>query len=299
MVAPAMGEVFRRDGRVAHTDGKSRPCRTWLTGTCSSEQQSGFHSNRRAMPIRTNLDDRVVIVTGSSSEIGRATAIEFGRERAKVAVTYHSDEAGAEETAELVREKGGEALVVQYDLTDRDSIEAAVQEVIDRWGALDVLVNNAVPAEVEPTPLEELTVEQWQRVVHGIQDGVFHTIRAVLPAMRQSDRGRIINISSLSAEDGSSGMAAYATAKAGLHGLTGVLADEFGDAGILTNVVMPGMVLTERNLKRPEEVREAVAERTPSKQISTPEDVANLVVFLSSEANGNINGAVIPVTGGL
>lgn len=162
-----------------------------------------------------------------------------------------------------------------------------------------MLVNNAVPAGVGPTPLEELTVEKWQRLVHGIQDGVFHTVRAVLPTMRQSDRGRIVNVSSLSAENGSAGMAAYATAKAGLHGLTGVLADELGDAGILTNVVMPGMVLTERNLERPEEVREAVAERTPSKQISTPENVANLVVFLSSEANGNINGAVVPVTGGL
>nr|WP_246308104.1 SDR family oxidoreductase [Halobaculum salinum] len=94
-------------------------------------------------------------------------------------------------------------------------------------------------------------------------------------------------------------MAPYATAKAGLHGMTGVLADEFGGDGILSNAVMPGMVLTERNRERPEDVREAVAERTPSDRISTPEDVAALVAFLGSEANGNVNGAVVPVTGGL
>lgn len=251
------------------------------------------------MASSPDLSDRAVLVTGSSSGIGRATAVAFGRERARVAITYRSNEKGAAETADRVREAGGDAFVVRYDMTDRDSIDAAVGAVLDRWGTADVLVNNALPSGVGPTPWAELADGEWERTVHGVQDGVFHTVRAAVPAMREAGWGRVVTISSLSAEDGTAGMAAYATAKAGLHGLTGVLADEFGEDGVLSNVVMPGMVLTEKNVERPEEVHEAVAERTPSGRISTPEDVANLVVFLGSEANGNINGAVIPATGGM
>jgi NAD(P)-dependent dehydrogenase (short-subunit alcohol dehydrogenase family) len=248
----------------------------------------------------SNLQDRVVLVTGSSSGIGRVTATAFGREQARVAITYHSNRDGAAETADRVREAGGEAFVVQYDMTDPESIDTAVQSVVDHWGPITVLVNNAVPSGLIPTPVEELSLETYQRTVHGIQDGVFHTVQTALPAMRDADWGRIINISSSSAEIGSGNMAPYATAKAGVHGLTRVLATELGAAGILSNVVMPGMVLTEKNIEQvPQSDREAIAEQTPSKRITTPEDVANLVVFLGSETNSNINGAVIPVTGGL
>lgn len=250
------------------------------------------------MSSPSNSSDRVVLVTGSSSGIGRAIAVAFGRKRARIAITYHSNHDGAMETAELVRDAGGDAFVVHYDMTDHESIDDAVQTVIDHWGRIDVLVNNAIPSDVGPTPFEDLLLEEWHRIVHGIQDGVFHMVQAVLPALRSADDGRIVNISS-SAVDGSPGVAAYVTAKAGVHGLTRVLATELGELGILSNVVMPGMVLTEKNLEQPKEVREGVAERTPSKHITTPEDVANLVVFLGSEANGNINGAVVPVTGGL
>ena len=170
-----------------------------------------------------NLDDRVVLVTGSTSEIGRATAVAFGRERAQVAVTYHTNEDGAEDTANLVRDAGGDAFVVPYDMTDHASIDAAVEAVIDRWGALDVLVNNAVPSGGGPTPFPEITQESWQRFVHGIQDGVFRTVRAALPAMREAGWGRIVSVSSSSAKGGTAEMASYVTAKAGLHGLTGVL----------------------------------------------------------------------------
>lgn len=145
--------------------------------------------------MSSNLSDRVVLVTGSSSGIGRATAIAFGRERARVASTYHSDQDGAEETVDLVREAGGDAFV-RYDMTDPDSIDAAVQTVIDRWGTIDVLVNNAIPSPVGPAPFEDIPLEEWSRIVHGIQDGVFRTIQAALPAMRASDSERIVNVSS-------------------------------------------------------------------------------------------------------
>jgi 2-hydroxycyclohexanecarboxyl-CoA dehydrogenase len=131
-------------------------------------------------------------------------------------------------------------------MTDPESIDAAVQAVVDHWGTITVLVNNAVPSGLIPTPVEELSLEKYQRIVHGIQDSVFHTVQTALPAMRDADWGRIINISSSSAEIGSGNMAPYATAKAGVHELTRVLATELGEAGILSNVVMPGMVLTEK-----------------------------------------------------
>lgn len=247
-----------------------------------------------------NLQDRVVLVTGSSSGIGRMTAIAFGRKQARVAITYHTNQDGAEEAADRVREAGGEAFVVQYDMTSPESIDTAVQAVVDHWGTINVLVNNAVPSGLIPTPVEELSLKKYQRIIHGIQDGVFRTVQTTLPAMRDADWGRIINVSSSSAEIGSANMAPYATAKAGIHGLTRVLATELGETGILSNVVMPGMVLTEKNLEQvPQSDRETIAEQTPSRHITIPEDIADLIVFLGSETNGNINGAVIPVTGGL
>lgn len=184
-------------------------------------------------------------------------------------------------------------------MTDRESVNAAVQAVIDHWETVSVLVNNAAPVGMGPTAIEDVQPAEWQRTVHGIQDGVF-TVQAALPAMRVADWGRIITISSDAAENGPENMAAYATAKAGLHGLTKVLAAEFDEAEILSNAVLPGMVLTEKNAERvPENIREEVAERTPTKQITTPEDIADLVVFLGSPANGNINGKLIEVSGGL
>ncbi|WP_227377970.1 SDR family NAD(P)-dependent oxidoreductase [Haladaptatus halobius] len=251
-------------------------------------------------PKTTGLQNRVVLVSGSSSGIGRAIAIAFGREEARVAITYHTNRDGAEETADRVREAGGDAFIIQYDMTNHESIDTAVQAVIDHWGTINVLVNNAVPSDIRPIPFGDIQLGEWQRLVHGIQDGVFQTVQTALPAMRDADWGRIINISSSSAEIGSENMAPYATAKAGIHGLTRVLATELGETGILSNVVMPGMVLTEKNLEQvPQSDREAIAEQTPSRQITTPEDVADLVVFLGSPANGNVNGTIVPVTGGL
>ena len=242
-----------------------------------------------------------VLVTGSSSGIGRATAIAFGREGANVTVTYRSNRDGAARTADLVREAGGEAIVVQYDLADRNSIEETVEATVDRWGSLDVLVNNAAPMNVraKPTPIEEIDPSQWRAMVHTTVDGVFHTLQPAVSPMRENEWGRIVTVSSTAAVDGPPGLGAYATAKAGLHGLTKVAAADLGPSGILANVVTPGTVLTEKNKERiPEETREGIRNRTPSGHLTTPEDVANVVLFLGSEANGNVTGEVIEVAGG-
>lgn len=254
--------------------------------------------------MKTGLRDRVVLVTGSSSGIGRATAIAFGEECARVAVTYHTNRKGAEETAHLVEQAGGEAMFVRYDLNDAATIKAAVDSVVDRWERVHVLVNNAVQWGGEGpngrTKFEDVPPDAWQTMLRSTLEGVYQTIQATLPAMRVASWGRIINISSNLAEDGLPGAGAYAAAKSGLHGLTKVLAAELGVGNILSNVVMPGMTLTERASEViPHVVREQVAGKTPTQRLTKPEEVAKLIVFLGSAANGHVNGEVIRVTGGL
>jgi NAD(P)-dependent dehydrogenase (short-subunit alcohol dehydrogenase family) len=251
------------------------------------------------------LQNRVVFVTGSSSGIGRASAIAFGREGAKVVVSYQNNRRGAEETAVMVSEEGGEPLVVPYDLADDDSIRSAVETIIEHWGAVHVLVNNAVQRDSMGSPREGLPFErepqkQWRSMIRGSLEGPYLTIQTVLPSMRSERWGRIVNISSGLAERGRPGVGAYAAAKAGLHGLSRTLARELAADGILTNVVMPGITLTEMAAKNiPSEIMEQVAAQTPTGRLSVPEDVASLIVYLCSGANGHINGEIIRVTGGL
>lgn len=249
------------------------------------------------------LNDRVVMVTGASSGIGRAAAVAFAAEGAHVALTYHHHPEGAEATAKEVSADPDLTLVLPYDLGDEDSIDAAVAAVTQRWGGIDVLVANAVewgaPAWAAP-PFEEVDANDWRRTLRTNLDGVFHTIQAVLPSMRARPGARIVLVSSGAVEYGMPGEAAYGAAKAGTQGLSRSLARELGPTGLLVNVVMPGMVSTERNLVTiPAEVRDTVANHSSTGRLSTPAEVANAIVFLASAANANITGEILHVTGGL
>ena len=234
------------------------------------------------------LKGQTALVTGSSSGIGRAAAIAFGAEGARVAVTYHGNRQGAEETASKVREAGGQALVEHYDLSDPASIRSCIEAIQKEWGALNVLVNNAAPMEVAgPTGqlFEDVPIKNWEGMLRGSLEGVVLTVQCALPLMRKSGWGRIVMISS-DAVDGWPGLGPYATAKSGLHGLSRTLAIELGPAGILSNVVMPGAVMTERTQQHmTAEQKEQVRQRLPTRRLTTPEDVAALVVFLGSPVN--------------
>jgi len=247
------------------------------------------------------LKDATVLVTGSSAGIGRATAIAFGAEGARVTVTYHSNRQGAEATADQVRAAGGQALVTHYDLADLDSIRSAMDSLQKEWGTLNVLVNNAVlMSGAGPTgkPFEELPLERWQETLRGNLEGIVLTINRALPLMRQAGWGRIVSVSS-DAVDGWPGLGPYATSKAGLHGLSRTMAVELGPAGILSNVVMPGFVLTEHNQQRvPQQYQEQVKQHLPTRSLPTPEDIAAAIVFLGSPVNRQITGEVLRVTGG-
>ena len=247
------------------------------------------------------MKDDVVLVTGSSSGIGRATAIMLGAEGARVAVTYHQNESGAEDTARAVREAGGKALVAPYDLSSPDTIRACLLQIEREWGVLHALVNNAAPMETagpSRVNFEDVPSQQWEGMLRPALEGVGLTIQCALPWMRKSGRGRMVHVSS-DAVDGWPGLGPYATAKAGLEGLNRTLAVELGPSGILSNVVMPGAVMTERTARnlKPEH-REQIKARAATRQLTTPEDVAAVIVFLVSQRNRQMTGEVIRVTGG-
>jgi NAD(P)-dependent dehydrogenase (short-subunit alcohol dehydrogenase family) len=249
--------------------------------------------------IDTGMNGRVVLVTGGSSGIGRAIAKAYGAEGARVALTYRSGEAAARATAREVEAAGGEGLVLPLELGQIDSAGATIAAVRDHWGGIDVLVANAVQwpdrSPEDAGGFEQMRVERWQTTLRTNLEGTFATVRAALPAMRDRDApGRIVLISSGLAEEGMAGGGDYGAAKAGLHGLARSLAWELGRDGILVNVVDTGFTLTDRNLEHfGDEMRERVAGAVPSRRLSTPEEVARLVVFLGSAANGNISGEIV------
>jgi 3-oxoacyl-[acyl-carrier protein] reductase len=250
------------------------------------------------------LTGRRVLVTGGSTGIGRATAVTFAREGANVAITCNRDIEGARETARMVEAAGAKSLVVQYDLGNDESIRSAVEHVTGRWNGIDVLVNNALQGgsggSLAGAPrFEDVPPEQWREKLRTSIEGVYLTIQCVLPAMRSAPWGRIVNVSSSLVERGLAGAGAYIAAKASLHGLTRTLAWELGPEGILVNVVMPGLTLTERTLRtRSAEMLEQVARESPTGRLTRPEEVATVIAFLGSAANGHINGEMIRVTGG-
>ena len=244
--------------------------------------------------METGLRNKVAVVTGASGGIGGATAAALGREGARVALTYHGNEERARGVAEAVTAAGGEAITVRLALEDRDSIDAATGAVVDQWGGIDALIAGAVEwptAGADQGRAERLELTQWQRGLRTNLEGTIATVNAVLRSMRERPWGRIVLISSGVASEGLPGPGPYGVAKSALWGFARQLAWDVGRDGILVNVVGTGFTVTERNLEHfDDELRDEVAAAIPSRRLSTPAEVANLIVFLASGANGNITG---------
>ncbi|MET9481069.1 SDR family NAD(P)-dependent oxidoreductase [Streptomyces sp. NPDC006638] len=246
----------------------------------------------------TALKDRVVLVTGASKGIGAATARAFGQEGARVAITYRDSPEKAEKVASEIESAGGKALVVRLDLEDLRTVEEAADTVIERWGGIDVLVANAVRwgGDGPPDPsvrFEDVPLDEWQAMISANLIGAAAQVRAVLPSMRSRGWGRIVLISSSVAEEGLPGPGPYGTAKSGLYGLARSLAWEAGRDGILVNVVAPGFTLTDSRPPIPTFLTDKLAAGTPTRRLSDADDVARLVLFLGSGANGNLTGEVV------
>jgi len=238
---------------------------------------------------------RTALVTGASRGIGRAVAHALAEDGHRVACLSATD--GAKETQRELEAAGHEAMAVLADVRDRDAIDAAFTEVEETFGVVEVLVNNAgVTAD---GLVARMSDEQWARVLDTNLTGAFHTIRRATPKLMRARWGRIVNVASVSAYAGSPGQANYASAKAGLIGLTRAVARELAPRQITCNVVAPGPIVTDMTAALPAEWRTAMEATVPLGRLGDPADVASLVAFVCSEAAGYVTGAVLPVDGGL
>lgn len=240
------------------------------------------------------LGHRVALVTGASGGIGAAIARVLAAEGARVALGCHTGQDKAEQLAGQI----GTAMVVPHDLADPATIRAAADTVTQNWGRLDILVTSAwaAPGWAQPdNPAEATPTRAWQDQMRVNVEGTAFTVQAALPHMRAAGWGRIVLLSS-GAADGAPGLEQYAAAKAALHGLARSLARSAGKAGILTNIVMPGLIPTERNRQFiPQQVLDQIAAANPTGHLATEDDVAQVVAFLASAANNSVTGAEIHV----
>jgi 3-oxoacyl-[acyl-carrier protein] reductase len=244
-----------------------------------------------------NTERQIVIVTGASRGIGRAVAVRFARDGAAVIVNYRGSEAAAQETAQAVTDVGGQATLVQGDVSNRDDAERLIEAAVTEYGRIDVLVNNA--GITRDQLLMRMTDDDWDAVLDTNLKGAFHTTRAALRPMLRKRSGRIINISSVVGLIGNAGQANYAAAKAGLIGFTKSTAREVASRSITVNAVAPGYIATEMTDAIAEMMKAKILDQVPMGRLGTPEDVAAVVAFLASPAAAYMTGAVLTVDGGM
>ncbi|WBY02378.1 SDR family NAD(P)-dependent oxidoreductase [Ramlibacter tataouinensis] len=246
-----------------------------------------------------DLKGRVAIVTGAGRGIGRAEALALAAEGAAVLVNSRTAES-AQETVERIRAAGGEALAAPGDVASEEVANGVVQQALQRYGRLDVLVNNAgAGAEFMNQRVGEMSIAAWDRICETHLRGTFLFCHFAVPAMRARGYGRIINTSSMHALGGGrEGIVNYTTAKAGVLGLTRSLAKETGRNGITVNAIAPGFIETDFFSTYPQAFLAQIRSQNPMGRLGTPEDCAALVCFLASRQAGFINGAVLPVDGG-
>jgi 3-oxoacyl-[acyl-carrier protein] reductase len=243
-----------------------------------------------------SLKDKVALVTGSSQGIGRATALALSEAGAKVAAAARNTEKLAALVSEI-ESKGGEALAAPLDVSDAAQIKAAFQQVLAKFGRLDILVNNA--AIRRDTLALRMKLEDWDAVLRTNLTGAHLCTQQALGAMLKQRSGRIINISSVVAETGNAGQSNYVAAKAGLIGLTRAIAVEVASRSITVNAVAPGFIETPMTDPLPAELKEKMKSLIPLGHFGTDRDVAAAVVFLASDEAGYITGQVLGVNGGM
>ena len=254
--------------------------------------------------MELGLRDAAVLVTGGSSGIGRETAIGYGREGAKVAITYNSQKDVAEGVAEEIEAAGGTAYVVPMDLNEPDTIAAAVDAAVSRWGGLDVVVGNAVNwgnagFNDRPVKIEDGTTDWWVPVMRANLEGNYHLVQRAAPVLRRSEHGRLVLISTDLAERGMAGAWPYAAAKAGLHGLVASLQHDLGQDGVLVNIVMPGITLQNgEHHVIPKAALDQIATTFSARKLPDTTDVAAAILFLTSPRTTAIQGEILRVTGG-
>jgi 3-oxoacyl-[acyl-carrier protein] reductase len=241
------------------------------------------------------LAGKVAIVTGASRGIGRAIALELADFGAKVVVNYASSSSAADELVAQIISEGGEAIAIAADVSKPEQIDALVKTVMDQWGRIDVLVNNA--GITRDTVMLRMKLEDWQAVIDTNLTGVFSCTRAVSKIMLKQKSGRIINIASVAGQIGNPGQASYSASKAGVLGFTRTVAKELSSRGITVNAVAPGFVATDMTTDLN---TEGLLQFIPLGRLGKPEEVAGMVRFLAADpAAAYITGQTFNVDGGM
>ena len=242
------------------------------------------------------LENKIAIITGAGSGIGKATALLFAEEGAKVIVA-DIIEKGGEETVNEIKNKGGDAFFFKLDVTNREQSKQLAKEIMEKYGRIDILINNA--GITQDALVTKMAEEQWDKVINVNLKGVFNCIQAVVEAMINQGNGVIINAASITGIFGNIGQTNYAATKAGVIGLTKSLAKELGKKGIRVNAVSPGFIMTPMTSNVPEKLLEMFKEKTPLHKLGEAKDVAYAYLYLSSDESKFVNGAVLCVDGGL
>jgi 3-oxoacyl-[acyl-carrier protein] reductase len=245
-----------------------------------------------------DLTGRVALVTGGSRGLGRAIAVAFAGQGADVAVNYRGNAEAAEEVAGQIRALGRQAIVIQGDTSlGREACEAIVAAAVDQFGKVDILVNNA--GITRDNLMLRMDADDWESVLDTNLSGPFWMTRAIARPMMKARYGRIINMSSAAGRMGNAGQANYASAKAGLIGLTKSTARELASRGITCNALAPGLIETDLTADLPPAATEALKTMTPLGYLGSVDDVAVAAVYLASEEARYVTGQVIGVDGGM
>ncbi len=242
------------------------------------------------------LENKVAMITGAGSGIGKETAYLFAKEGARLVLTGKTAEK-LEKVCNEIHENGGKAIFNIGDVSKREDMDDVVNTAMNEFGRIDILVNNA--GVNKDALVTKMTKEQWNGVIEVDLTGAFNCIQAVVDVMINQGSGVIINASSISGIYGNIGQANYASAKAGLIGLTKTLAKELGRKGIRVNAVAPGFTITPMTSMVPEKILTMMKEKIPLHRLAEPIDIAYAYLYLASDEARYVNGAVLSVDGGL
>ena len=241
--------------------------------------------------------DKVAFITGATRGIGKQIAITFAQNGYDIAINYRTENDDLKNTKEEIEKYNVNFLAVQGDVSNFEDCERFTQEIIEKYGQIDVLVNNA--GITKDTLIMRMKKEDFESVIDVNLVGTFNVTKNVIPHMIKARSGRIVNISSVVGISGNAGQTNYAASKAGIIGFTKSLAKEVGSRGILVNAVAPGFIQTQMTQVLKDETKEEIAKTIPLKRMGTAQDVANVVKFLASEESSYVTGQVIHVDGGM